>query len=74
MFSYIYFGLIMHVSIFILVYLPFLMMMILFISPLVLALLSRMVLQSVRCIIYWRQPVLSPFICISLSPIGVMRF
>ena len=51
-----------------------LMIMALFISPLVLELLSKMELPSVRCIIYWRSPVLFPFICMSPSLIGVMRF
>ena len=74
MLPYVYFSMIMHVNIFILVCFSFFMIIALFISPLVLQLSSRMELSSVRCAIYWRQPMLSPFICMYLSRIGVIRF
>ena len=62
MFLFVYFGLIMHMNIFSLVYLHFLMIMALFISLLVPTLLSKIKLPSVRCVTYWRSSVLSPFI------------
>ena len=61
-------------NILILAYLPFFMIMTLFISLFVPTLLSKMELPSIRCINIWRSSVLSPFIRMFLSPIVVIHF